>query len=79
MSEKEANRYHADQPYVITIEDKLTEYYCFRYQKMDYPVEDTYEYAKGDVHIILEYEQEKISRIVVSLYADTENNLGIKI
>lgn len=116
LSENEARQYHADQPYVITVEDQLTKYYCFRYpdvdaplaitqihildqeydvfgvhigddiedgiailcdygyQEMDYPVEDTCQYAKGDVHVILEYEQEKITGIVVSLYADTENN-----
>lgn len=117
LTEEEAKRYHVDQPYVITLDGKFTEYYCFRYpdeeapltvtqisicdeeydvfgvqlgdniedgiailgdygyREKDYPIDNAYKYTKGDINVILYYEEDVISRIVVSLYVDTEDDV----
>lgn len=117
LTVEEAKQYHVDQPYVITVDGKFTEYYCFRYpnneaplsitqisigdeeydvfgihlgdnpeesiavlsdwgyEEEDYPVDHAYKYIKGDINVILYYEEDIISRIVVSLAVDTEDGV----
>lgn len=38
LTEEKAKRYNADQPYVITLDGKFIEYYCFRYPDEDAPL-----------------------------------------
>ncbi len=54
------------------VEDGITILHGYGYEKEDFPVDNACKYVKGDINIILRYEGDAISRITVSLTADTE-------
>lgn len=54
------------------VEDGITILQDYRYEKEDFPVDNAYKYVKGDINIILRYEGDAISKITVSLTANTE-------
>lgn len=119
LTEEEAEKFNPDQPYVIYVDGKDTQYYCFRYpdenaplsitqisildeeydvfgvhlgdnvddsisilqdyvyKKNEYPPDNAYKYVKGDINIILVYEGDTITKITVSLNADTANGVTL--
>ena len=114
LSAKQAEQYGYDYPYVIYLDGKNTNYYCFKYPHSDaplsvtqieildeefdvygihlgdsledsitilknygysettYPLNNMSQYTKGDINIILSFEEDVIQRMVVSLHIETE-------
>ena len=117
LTEEEAGQYGPDHPYTIYIDDKETNYYCFKYPYSDaplsvtqieildeefdvygihlgdrledsmtilkdygynettYPLNNMHQYTKGDINIILSFEEDIIQRIVVSLNLHLEDGV----
>ena len=117
LTEEEAGQYGPDHPYTIYIDDKETNYYCFKYPYSDaplsvtqieildeefdvygihlgdrledsmtilkdygynettYPLNNMHQYTKGDINIILSFEEDIIQRIVVSLNLHMEEGV----
>lgn len=117
LTEEESKQYGPDYPYTIYLDDKDTNYYCFKYPLSDaplsvtqieildeefdvygvhigdslkdsitilksygysettYPLNNMNQYTKGDINIILSFEEDTIQRIVVSLSIKTEDGV----
>ena len=117
LTEEEAGQYGPDNPYTICIDDKETNYYCFKYpyseaplsvtqieildeefdvygihlgdsledsmtilkdygyNETTYPLNNMHQYTKGDINIILSFEEDIIQRIVVSLNLHMEEGV----
>ena len=117
LTEEEAEQYGYDHPYVMYLDDKDTNYYCFKspyseaplsvtqieildeeldvygvhlgdsleesstilkdygYNETTYPLNNMYQYTKGDINIILSTEENIIQRMVVSLSIETEEGV----
>lgn len=117
LTEDEAGQYGPDYPYTINLDEKDTNYYCFKYPLSDaplsvtqieildeefdvygihlgdsledsaivltnygynettYPLNNMNQYTKGDINIIISFEEDIIQRIVVSLNIVTEDGV----
>lgn len=58
-----------------SLNDSTTRLKDYGYSENTYPLNNMYQYTKGDINIILSFEEDIIKRIVVSLCIEAEEDI----